>query len=644
MKLNKPHTILIALFILSTFFQNVHSQCSSNQSQKIVVQCIPSIVENGSVLAVIPTDALDNFSADPPREFNGYIDDAKVPLLEISRRKVTMIIPEYTTVGMHTVRICVNDGKWAETLFSVVSNDILPDTIVKGSERDRTKQYGNPEDQRNPKVLKPGVTVRNPPGGHGNYPEIPCDSLHIVDGYFTKDVVQNRNEWSGVVPLKGKFSYLYLDFCNKTRTLYLMNDWILGNGLYDSNSCYNLFEFATGGGREKWEIRVYHSIARGMKVIRNGKDVSLDSNYVVSGRSGYSSSPNDTTKHTMYEFGLHVESGVFYMPAQDDPYRPAAGPAITTFCDDKGDGLVREPRFYTATLDEQGCTVQQYNRYITPSGVAGLTTEPSIIRGDVKGDTIRYSTDEERTNNSQVCNGTIVIDGEFTSGEWLGWEPAHGAYSDLYAKYCNGTLHILNDWVLATEEPDAQDCYNLFELYTANGKEQWGIYVYHSKLKGIRVIRNGIDVSRDSNYVYSGAYGWGTSTRFKANHTIYEFAIKAGEGTWMMFLADPGPRSFCSLHAVDVVPEILSRGIHVSVQPLPISDNGYVKVELLQKENLTIAMYNVHGQETIPLYSGVLPEGVSHISIPVKQVAAGMYVVTVKTATDIRNIPVVILH
>ncbi|MBK7988054.1 MAG: T9SS type A sorting domain-containing protein [Ignavibacteria bacterium] len=541
--------LIVYLLLQSLTIITLRSQCLTLSSQRIESKAIPYNVEVNNLLHIVPLVLENNFSANPPRRFYVFIDDIPVTISEYNQSKVSFIVPPTFSKGMHTVKVCVEDGRWTEATINIIDL-IIHDSVPLSDEPDPQKQYGSkkPDYSEIPLVRIPGQKVENPSGGWNNVPNQDCDKLHKQDGAFTGDVYNKKNEWSDIIPLKGRFSYLYLDYCQQSGILYLLNDWVLGNSNYDSNSCYNLFKFSTGDGREKWEIRVFHSIVKGIIVLRNSIDVTRDTNYVLGGGYGFSPSPNDTTPHTIYEFAIKAETGVFYMPVQDDPYRPAEGPSTFTICDDngrKGWGLVREPNFYTAVLDNKGTSIFQYKRYITPQGIEGLEVEPNIIRGNSYGDSIEYDIDG-RIGKTQKCNNVIEIDGNFSSGEWDGWIPASGQYSDLYAKFCDGKLHILNDWVLATEEPSKSTCYNLFELYTGNGTEQWGIYVYHDKNKGIKVFRNGIDVSSDSLFVQDGVYGWNKSPRLNSEHTIYEFVINAKEGGWLLFLADPGPRSSCS--------------------------------------------------------------------------------------------------
>lgn len=529
------------------------AQCDTTASTRVSVFAVPSVAMPGAVVSIMPTDAALNFSSDVPSRY--YVEFAGSPIIptEVSRTKVTIRIPENATPGVAAFRICIRDGKWAAGTMTIQEAEDHADSTVNGEDPDPKTQ--NKKLDLSDKVLRlrPGVTVDNPSGGHNNVPDIRCDSLHLIDGRFTKNRPLDRNEWSGIVPLKGRFSYLYLDYCSDRSILYLMNDWVLGSGSYDSSSCYNLFQFSTGSGRENWEIRVYHSRARGIKVSLNGRDVSKDTSLVLGGAFSFGSSPNDTVNHTMYEFGIKVSEGLFYMPAQTDPVSPPRGGAtVTTVCTEEGYGLVTEPKVYVANLEKKGVTVRQYDRYIPKGGLEGLETEPNVIVGEISGNTIRYDIAGKDSPPAQTCVEAKTIDGNIGSNEWYGYVPARGRYTDLYAAFCNGILYVANDWVLADELPNEGRCYNLFELYTGDGAEQWGVYVYHDPKKSIRVVRNGVDVSNDSMTVFGGKFGWGSSPRLSKPHSVYEFGVKAKEGRWALMLADPGPRSFCAYQTSDV--------------------------------------------------------------------------------------------
>lgn len=485
-------------------------------------------------------------------------------------------IPVNASVGEHSIFIQLDDNVFGGIMLTVKEKQSVPGDTVNGYDPNPSTQNGLPVDRgSNPIGIIKNAPVKNPSGGHGNYAGIPCDSLHKVDGMFTDSIYKTINEWESIVPLHGQFSNLYLDYCGTERTLYLMNDWILGNGNYDSVSCYNLFEFITGDGREKWHVKVWNTASKGVEVTRNGVVVTNDTNYVIGGSYGYNSSPLEEEEHTMWEFGLKVESGLYIMRLyKDEVGMIVTEPNVKIICDEggvEGYGLVQAPEIVTGYLGSDGSLVNKHARYIPISGVAGLVTEPSEFAGVLKSDsaTIRIDARDEMLN---LCNQNHTIDGLFTEAddEWASSQPAIGKYSNLYAEYCDGILYILNDWVLADQEPDEKNCYNLFELFTGDGAEHWGIFVYHDSKRGIKVFRNGEDVSDSSEIVLGGAFGFDSSLLMEEKHTIYEFAIKAQEGAWHLFLCDPGPASFC-----DLVDEDAPRAMQSQTGIRKITDDSY---------------------------------------------------------------------
>lgn len=458
---------------------------------------------------------------------------------------ISIVIPENTLIGSHILKIILDDNLEGSLTFSVIDKPIYKSSDIDGHDPDPKTQLMKPKWLgNNPVGINRGQTVFNPSGGHNSSP-VPCNLLHSIDGFFTDSIYNNTSEWESIIPLQGTFANLYLDYCDNQKILYLMNDWKLGKGNYDSLTCYNLFQFMTGNGSEKWFVKVWNAVSKGIVVYRNDIDVSNDTNFVVGGRYGFGDSPLEDSTHTMWEFGLKVSSGIYVMWLYKDEvgYYKIGDPSVVTKCDDDGYGLIQAPEYVTGSLGN-GVTVTLDDRYIPINGVAGLVTEPNLFSGSLWQDSssVRIVGADENLNK---CSDNHVVDGEFSNDEWNQSNSAKGKYSNLYADYCNGTLYILNDWTLAKDEPYEKNCYNLFELNTGNNAQHWGIYVYHDTSKGIRVFLNGKDVSADSNIVIGGKFGFGRSLLEDTAHTIYEFGIRALEGNWHLFLCDPGPASFC---------------------------------------------------------------------------------------------------
>ncbi|MCX8054214.1 MAG: T9SS type A sorting domain-containing protein [Ignavibacteria bacterium] len=485
---------------------------------------------------------------------NIFIDDTiQIFVFELRDRILTFRLPSYLTEERHKIFIYEKLYEdCAEVYFSVKNKPNKSDTINPYDPDPRTNLGKEVDYSKGKPPVPKGEVVKNKPGGSSNNKIEDCDKFHKIDGIFTDSVGDGKTkEWSTITPLIGTFSNLYLDYCPTTKILYIMNDWKLGNGNYDSLTCFNEFEFSTAGGVENWKIRIYNSITKGIKVTLNGKDVTNDTNYVLGGRYGNAKSLLVDSNHTMWEFGVKASGGLFTMRLfRDEVGMIEVKPSVTLYCDEDGYGTISEPNIIVGSIDKNGSEMQISKRYIPLSGVAGLLTEPYSFGGTLKKDTLTIYSSKDNKRIKNICINNHKIDGKFTNepgylDEWMNSEPAEGMFSNLYAEYCSGKLYILNDWKIGYEEPDKQNCYNLFELFTANGKEHWGIYVYNDNKKKPIVYKNGVDVSNDTSIVEDGKYGFGKSPKIDYEHTIYEFAINAGEGDWHLYLCDPGPSSFC---------------------------------------------------------------------------------------------------
>jgi hypothetical protein len=618
---------------------------SSNRmigAEEIPAVAMPTTVVPGGILSVLPASNRNFLSMLLDVQWDGVSIQSN--LISNSRNQILLFVPSDALPGTHLVFLQFDDMYTAEVEVTVSVLPAWPDSTVDGLDPNPATQNGKAHNTGDdPTGVQPGSVVYNRPGGYGNY-TVDCDSLHEIDGVFTDSVYSGLKEWNGIVPLKGRFSNLYLDYCQSRNTMYLLNDWYLCTTEMDSSSCYNRFDFSTGAGSEHWQIWVYHSRQRGMRVMRNGVDVSDDTTYVLSGRYGFGKSPLYDTAHTIYEFGIRVQSGLFFLPAQDDPYRPPThAPSVETICDRddiEGWGLVREPMMYGGELRQDSIIVRQYYRYIPLAGATGLVREPVAFGGVCEADSITVrsigagTTDEQHYRCSDIPH---VIDGQFTIGEW-NRTPAKGRYSNLYADYCNGILYIMNDWTLAVQEPHQQSCYNLFELFTGSGREHWGIFVYNDKNKGIRVFRNGVDVSADTAIVSGGAYGWGTSPlKGDSLHTLYEFGIRAEEGEWMLFLADPGPNSVCSSEvATDVYTDssVGSSIEQVAIKTSLASTNdaeATVSFTLNENNNITFKIFDISGRLVFSSQPVFFRSG-SHIHmISLQGISSGLYMLQLST-------------
>ena len=484
-----------------------------------------------------------------------YINDEIVNwIYDVEKRKIKIHIPSNISTGIYTLKIWdILNENCAETTFEYLGKRTFTSDSINPYDPDPNTNLGPEHDysgEKNP--VSKGKTVNNKSGGSSNNKVEDCDKFHVIDGVFTDSVGYGKTkEWSTITPLIGTFSNLYLDYCSKTGILHIMNDWKLGNGNYDSLTCYNEFEFSTAGGRENWKIKIYNAITKGIIVTLNGRDVSNDTNLVLGGRYGNDKSLLVDSNHTMWEFGVKASGGLFIMRIfRDEVGVLEIKPSVRLICDDNGYGTIPEPHIFTGYLGDVGSELTMSERYIPLSGVAGLVTEPHSFGGYFSKDSAIIYSNKDNKKIVNVCKDNHRIDGKFTNepsaeNEWKDSRPAEGMFSNLYAEFCKGKLYILNDWKLGYEEPDKQNCYNLFELFTGNGKEHWGIFVYNDNTRKPTIFRNGVDVSNDTLIVENGKYGFSTSPEVDFEHTIYEFSINTMEGDWQLFLCDPGPSSFC---------------------------------------------------------------------------------------------------
>ena len=532
----------VLLILIAGFLGGI----SSLNSQEIAITVSPSTVYAGDEVTLIPLNGSTFYVGNGARH-TITVGNFKADYKNISSNQIRFEIPFIGLHGTQVVRYSLDDGPSGQTTITIIPGKRDVQELPSGFEADPSKQYGKPvEAGKNPKGLPRGPVVYNPPGGHSNKPYSNCNPMHVIDGKFSGQVAGGKYEWSDITPMKTRFSNIYVDYCAESGIMYFLNDWDWTSVEPDKSTCYAYFEMSSGNGEEKWEIRIYNDKKRGMSVIRNGIDVSQNKAIVIGGAYSFSSSPLFDHKHTMYEYALKVKPGNFIIPVLSSPIQ-SLGPLVK--CNDTGYALVKDPSYYHGMMNDSGIVLRKDDRYVPLSGAAGLATEPMVIAGTLSNNGSSFGA-TGAVGASPSCQSKHEIDGKFTrfpdsSKEWSQVRAASGRYSDLYADYCNGTLYILNDWVLGSEEPDKENCYNLFELTTGGGKQHWGIYVYHNIRKGIRVFLNGQDVSEDTNIVKGGKFGMDGSTRDPKPHTIYEFAIKADEGPWKMFFCDPGPSSFC---------------------------------------------------------------------------------------------------
>ncbi|MBU3742582.1 MAG: hypothetical protein FGM24_09910 [Candidatus Kapabacteria bacterium] len=615
---------------------SVNAQCPQSTSTTFDIAAITNTVVAGQPLSLFPRSG-GTFPKVSMQRMQAQIDGVPTAILNANDAVITISTPVTIVAGTHTVAICIADGPYGLTDFAMtVYRDTL-DTDIDKTDPDPTTQNGGRKDLSDAGRRPTDFPVTTyPNGGHGG--TLSCVDRHRIDGTFTR-LSDGSREWSGIAPMVGRFSHLYLDYCSERRIMYLMNDWLIGSSSYETN-CYNLFDFTTGNGTEHWRIKVTHDSANPVIVELNGVDVTTDSTLVIGGGYGFGPSPSDTVPHTIYEFGVVVAAGLFIIPTGSDPVQYVPSTRTSLECDAngvEGYGLIREPTIRTAVFAQDGIITQQYERYIPQGGVVGLEKEPNDISGHMSETTITYRSGSQQPVTNR-CAGVGEIDGAFTPEEWAGANPASGMFSDLYAQYCRGELHILNDWIYATQMPNNASCYNLFELFTGDGREHWGIWVWQDPSRRPTVIRNGVDVSADTTIVEAGKAGWGSSARKAEPHAIYEFKIRTMEGGFALQYADPGPASFCSLTA---------NGKDESVQPT----GPQLRPSVLERTADVVTITNVLAGTTIHMMdlqgrivaSDRVTQGGEHILHLPATLSSGRYTVRLTHSSGISYLPLLIM-
>jgi len=507
----------------------------------------PNPAYAGDLVSLVIKESI--FQSGPRVKHIVKVGSIEAEIVNVSGKIITFRVPIETNAGDVLVSHEYESGDIdpITTIMTVRNGAMSQSALPDGINPDPSSQYGKPiEAGKNPSGLPRGPVVYNPPGGHSNTPYENCTPMHIIDGVFSGRVSGSKQEWSDIIPIQGKFSNLYMDYCAETGMLYVLSDWSKTSKQPDASTCFSYFEMVTGDGAEHWEIKINNNVRNGYTIKKNGIDVSKDPDIVIGADYSFSPSPLASFSHTIYEFAIKVKPGNFILPVYSNPVE-SSGPIVR--CNSTHFGLVKDPSYFHGVLSSNGIELRRDERYVPLAGAAGLTTEPMVIAGTLGNSGSRIGRSGS-VNSVLNCLSKHEIDGKFTrfpdsTKEWSSVRAASGRFSDLYADYCDGTLYILNDWVLGSEEPDKENCYNLFELTTGNGSEHWGIFVYHSLRKGIRVFLNGNDVSNDTSIVKGGKFGMDVSARDKSPHTVYEFGIKASEGAWKMFFCDPGPSSFC---------------------------------------------------------------------------------------------------
>ncbi|PKN54359.1 MAG: hypothetical protein CVU56_27005, partial [Deltaproteobacteria bacterium HGW-Deltaproteobacteria-14] len=408
---------------------------------------------------------------------------------------------------------------------------------------------------------------------------------HTVDGQFTDWSAVDLPtffEWYNVPAAHGAYTNAYFDFTGSK--LYILNDWFFNDASPIDNGCYNLFLAYTGGGAERWQVKVYASGT--VQVFKNGAIVD-PATLGVTGAYGFHASPLVVDReHTIYELALPASPGRFAMQLHDPG--PSSGCEVlyrepTSFVGDNTTGgglkIAENPNVpwipgLNPSRGLEGTLVQVYGVALgsTPGTIVfgGVTTtaetwtdtdvrvrvpvganSSGVVITTVDGYTTNAMPFDVIASGSEpgaVLNGPSsyphTIDGRFSDwpsagGQRFEWDdiiPAHGQYTNAYFDFDGTSLYILNDWHANPTAPISAGCFNQFYAYTGGGSEQWDIKVYSDH---VTAALNGVPMDLGGGGV-EGATGFWSSPLEPTPHTIYELKIPVTPGGWGLQLHDPG--------------------------------------------------------------------------------------------------------
>ena len=409
---------------------------------------------------------------------------------------------------------------------------------------------------------------------------------HTVDGQFTGWTVETRPsvyEWYDVPPAEGQYTNAYFDFTGTT--LFMLNDWFFNDAASIDPSCYNLFVLYTGGGAERWQVKVY---ANGtVQVFKNGVLIPSNTTGVASGY-GFTESPRVLDRdHTIYELSLPALPGGFGVQLHDPgptsgcevlyrepvsfvgsltsggglkfaenpnvPWLPGSNPTagvVGTVVEVYGVGLgstpgtinfggqnapvlrwsdsgvlVRVPAGATSA-GIRATTAQGYQTNLLPFTVVNTTTEPGSVLNPPSG--------FARTIDGQFTGWTAP---SMSGYEWSDVTPVTAQNGLLYVDYDNGFLDLMVDWTTDTNAAFGAACFTEYQVVTNNGQVQWNLKHYGDGTVEAR--RNDVLVDAAA-FGVTAAMGFGSSPLNPTGHARYEVRLPAGAGTYQVKVLAPG--------------------------------------------------------------------------------------------------------
>ena len=155
------------------------------------------------------------------------------------------------------------------------------------------------------------------------------------------------------------------------------------------------------------------------------------------------------------------------------------------------------------------------------------------------------------------CSGPATVDGAFTGwkdgedglgSEWFGVKPIAGKFARMFVcQRSQGTLHVLNDWLLRDDADICPDMYNRFRFLAGGGLQSWEVRVYGD---------DRVEVTLDGAPMHNGAagrYSYGSSPLQDKKHTIFEFVLPGVlQGNLVMTGCDPASASMLPLKSLSV--------------------------------------------------------------------------------------------
>ena len=312
--------------------------------------------------------------------------------------------------------------------------------------------------------------------------------------------------WKCVRSARGRFTRLYIDWVRDADApggaggwLVMLNDWLVNDQGEVPASCYNRFSVTTGGGSERWRIRVYGD--QTIWVEKNGVVVQeRGQSSIANGAVGFGTSPNGRNfNHTIFELKFPASTGIF-STRLGDPVRYVSSLSSGTTC------VMEDDPVEFTTLVADAPSDRRRGPLVTTACTAADPADCAFF--DPCAPPRRH-----------------VLDGSFDA-TWSCVTPVRGRYTWAYFDYVadetsptGGWLYILNDWVAMTGAIPST-CFNLFTATTGGGAERWVIKVYGDASVWVS-LNDEVVQERMAMGDTGGAAGFGSSPNMEEPHTIY---------------------------------------------------------------------------------------------------------------------------